>query len=307
MNLGLVPALISIIVLGAALLPLILGMSEISAWLTPFAEEWPAPWKGLVRGAVGFVVAVAAIASASAVFTALTLTIGDPFYERIWRAMEVELGDPPASDGGGFWSAVAEGLRLVVLGALIAVLVLLIGFVPLVGGILAAVTGVLLNGRMLARELTGRAFDARDLSPADRAALFSGSRARVLGFGAATQLCFLIPGGAVFVMPVAVAASTMLARDMLARTPLASTSPAGVADPAAPIASGTRRRHRRLRRLRPPRQLPRPRPRRPRRPARRLLPFRRLRAPREPRFGHPVPVLPDARGRHHLPHGEASR
>jgi len=222
MNLGLVPAGISIVILGAVLLPLVFGMTSISAWLTPFAEEWPAPWKGLLRGAVGFVIVAAAIALSTAVFSALTLTIGDPFYQRIWHAVEVDLGDPPPADGGGFWTALGEGLRLVVLGILTAVLVLLIGFIPLIGGILGGVLGVVLSGRLLARELTGRAFDARDLSPADRAALFSGSRARVLGFGVATQLCFLIPGGAVVMMPVAVAASTMLARDMMTRTPLAA-------------------------------------------------------------------------------------
>lgn len=226
MNLGLIPAVISVVVLAAVLLPLIFGMTSISAWLTPFAEEWPAPWKGLLRGAVGFVIVAAAIALSTAVFSALTLTIGDPFYQRIWHAVEVELGNPPPEDGGGFWTALGEGLRLVVLGILTALLVLLIGFIPLVGGILGGVLGVVLSGRLLARELTGRSFDARDLSPADRAALFAGSRARVLGFGVATQLCFLIPGGAVVVMPVAVAASTMLARDMMARTPLAALPPA---------------------------------------------------------------------------------
>ena len=226
MNLGLIQAVISILLLGALLLPLIFGMTSISAWLTPFAEEWPAPWKGLLRGAVGFVIVAAAIALSTAVFSALTLTIGDPFYQRIWHAVEVDLGNPPPEDGGGFWTALGEGLRLVVLGILTALLVLLIGFVPLVGGILGGVLGVVLSGRLLARELTGRSFDARNLSPADRAALFSGSRARVLGFGVATQLCFLIPGGAVVVMPVAVAASTMLARDMMTRTPLAALPPA---------------------------------------------------------------------------------
>lgn len=225
MNLGLIPAVISLAIIAAVLLPLVLGMNSISAWLTPFAEDWPAPWKGLLRAAVGFVIVAAAIALSTAVFSALTLTIGDPFYQRIWHAVEVDLGNPPPEDGGGFWTALGEGLRLVVLGILTALLVLLIGFIPLVGGILGGVLGVVLSGRLLARELTGRSFDARNLSPADRAALFSGSRARVLGFGVATQLCFLIPGGAVVVMPVAVAASTMLARDMMARTSLAAVPP----------------------------------------------------------------------------------
>lgn len=219
MTLGLVPAVITLVLLAALIVPLVIGLPSISSWITPFADGWSEPWRGLLRTAVGLVVVVAALALASAVFTALTLTIGDPFYQRIWRAVETDLGDPPPADGGSFWTTVSEGLRLILLGLLIAVLVLLIGLLPAVGGVLGAVSGVVLTGRLLARELTGRAFDARDLSPTDRATLFSASRARVLGFGVATQLCFLIPGGAVAVMPAAVAGSTMLARDMLARTP----------------------------------------------------------------------------------------
>lgn len=224
MALGLIPAVIALAILIAAILPLVLGMGSISAWATPFADGWSEPWRSLFRIVVGFAFVAAAIALASAVFTALTLTIGDPFYQRIWHAVETDLGDAPPADGGGFWTTVAEGLRLVVLGILIAIVVLLAGFVPLIGGVLGPVLGIVLSGRLLARELTGRAFDARDLSPADRATLFAGSRARVLGFGVATQLCFLIPGGAIAVMPAAVAGSTMLGRSMQARA-LRRTAP----------------------------------------------------------------------------------
>jgi len=225
MVLGLIPAVIAVLVLAAAIVPLVIGMPSVSAWLTPFADGWTEPWKGLLRTAVGFVVVAAALALASVVFSALTLTIGDPFYQRIWHAVEVDLGAAPPADGGSFWTTLGEGLRLVLLGILIAILVLLIGLIPAVGGFLGPIAGVVLTGRLLARELTGRAFDARDLSAADRAALFSGSRARVLGFGVATQLCFLIPGGAVAIMPVAVAGSTMLARDMLARPSTGAGTP----------------------------------------------------------------------------------
>lgn len=218
MVLGLIPAIVAVIVLAAAIVPLVIGMPSVSVWLTPFADGWIEPWRGLLRTAVGFVVVAAALALASVVFSALTLTIGDPFYQRIWHAVEVDLGEAPPADGGSFWTTLGEGLRLVMLGILIAILVLLIGLIPAVGGFLGPIAGVVLTGRLLARELTGRAFDSRDLSPADRAALFSGSRARVLGFGVVAQLCFLIPGGAVAIMPAAVAGSTMLARDMLART-----------------------------------------------------------------------------------------
>ena len=248
MALGLVPAIIALVLLAAAIIPLVLGMPSISTWITPFADGWIEPWRGLLRTAVGLVIVVAALALASAVFSALTLAIGEPFYQRIWQAVEADLGDPPPADGGSFWTTVGEALRLVVLGVLIAIFVLLIGLVPAIGGVLGAVTGVVLTGRLLARELTGRAFDARELSPADRATLFSGSRARVLGFGVATQLCFLVPGGAVAIMPAAVAGSTMLARDLLDRSgatgaasstpPVASTLGAAPLPPPPPLGAG---------------------------------------------------------------------
>lgn len=233
MALGLIPAVIAVIILAAALVPLIIALPSVSAWLTPFADGWVEPWRGLLRAAVGLVVVAAALALSSVVFSALALTIGDPFYQRIWHAVEVDLGGAPPADGGSFWTTIGEGLRLVMLGILIAIIVLLLGLVPAVGSFIGPVAGVLLTGRLLARELTGRAFDPRDLSPADRAALFSGSRARVLGFGVATQLCFLIPGGAVAIMPAAVAGSTMLAHDMLARTGI-TTPPATASPPSSP-------------------------------------------------------------------------
>lgn len=239
MALGLVPGIIAAIVLLAGLIPLALSLGPISDALTPFADGWIPEWRSVLRAAVGLVVFVAALALASAVFSALALAIGDPFYQRIWRAVEKDLGDAPPSDGGGFWMAVGEGVRLVLLGILIAVLVLLLGLIPLVGGVVGSVAGVVLSGRMLARELTGRAFDARELSPADRAALFRGSRARVLGFGVATQLCFLIPGGAVAVMPAAVAGATALARTMLQRTPLTQAPTGTTPPPPAPGATPT--------------------------------------------------------------------
>ncbi|MDR6866664.1 CysZ protein [Microbacterium resistens] len=218
MALGLVPALIAFALLAAALLPLVLSLGPVTDALTPFAEDWIDGWRVAVRIAVGAVVMIAALVLAASLFTALTLVIGDPFYQRIWRAVEEDLGDPPSGEGS-FWSTVGEGLRVLTLGVLVGVLVLLIGFIPVIGGPIAAVLGIVLPGRVLARELTGRAFDARDLDPAQRAALFRSGRSRTLGFGVATQLCFLVPLGAVLVMPAAVAGGTMLARDLRERTP----------------------------------------------------------------------------------------
>ncbi|HEY6800895.1 MAG TPA: hypothetical protein VI121_09645, partial [Agromyces sp.] len=56
---------------------------------------------------------------------------------------------------------------------------------------------------------------ARGIARSGRRALLRGHRAELLGFGIATQLCFMIPLGAIVTMPAAVAGSTLLARSAL--------------------------------------------------------------------------------------------
>lgn len=227
--LGLIPAVIAFVLLAGALVPFGLTLGSITDWITPFADSWVSPWRELLRFGLGAVMLVAALALAGAVFTALTLTIGDPFYQRIWRGIERSLGGPEPTGDTGVLTTIGEGIRLVVLGILVALLTLLIGFVPVVGGVLASIVGVILSGRLVARELTGRAFDARGLSTVSRSELLRSGRARVIGFGVATQLCFLIPLGAIVTMPAAVAGSTILARSLTERA--APSSPTALPPP----------------------------------------------------------------------------
>ncbi|WP_307858915.1 EI24 domain-containing protein [Microbacterium esteraromaticum] len=225
MALGLIPGLISLIVLAAALVPLLASLGVITDWATPFADGWTPFWRNALRVAFGIVITIAALVLAGMTFTALTLLIGDPFYQRIWRAVENDLGGDVPEGDGGFLVALGESIRLVVLGVLVALLALAIGFIPLIGAPAAAVTSVLLTGRILARELTGRALNARDMASFDRSQLFAANRGRLLGFGAATQLCFMVPLGAVFIMPTAVVGATLLARQVLDTPALRPTSP----------------------------------------------------------------------------------
>jgi CysZ protein len=215
MLLGLLPGLISLVLLAAVLIPLWLSLPRLTAGITPFADSWDPGWANAFRIAIGVVIAVGSIMLASVVFTALTLLIGDPFYQRIWRAVENDLGGEVPPGEGGLGVALRESIRLVLLGILVALLALVLGFIPLVGAPLAAVVGVLLTGRLLARELTGRALNARDIDSRTRSRMLASRRSRMLGFGAVTQLCFMVPLGAVIAMPTAVAGSTLLARDLL--------------------------------------------------------------------------------------------
>jgi CysZ protein len=228
MMLGLIPAAIVSILILAALVALGISLPGFTDWLTPFADEWDDPWPTVLRSAVGAIIFGASVVLAAVTFTAVTLAVGDPFYERIWRAVELELGGEVPEQGMGFWRSVRDSIVLIAAGFATAIGVALIGFVPLVGAVLAPVLGVLLSGRLLATELSSRAFEARDLDRRARRELFQGHRAQLLGFGVATQLCFMIPLGAIFTMPAAVAGSTLLARSVLdARraAPIAASAP----------------------------------------------------------------------------------
>jgi CysZ protein len=219
MLLGLVPAAVVSLLLAAGLVTLGFWITPLAEALTPFADGWAAPWPSVLRLAVGTAVFGAALLLSATTFTALTLLIGEPFYDRIWRAVEkAEAGDAPENDPG-FWSGVSDAVSLIARGILAALLAFLIGLIPLVGGVLGAVTGVLLSGWILADELSGRALTARGVGHRERRRMLRAHRARALGFGVATQLCFLIPLGAVLTMPAAVVGATRLAHGVLPVSP----------------------------------------------------------------------------------------
>jgi CysZ protein len=214
MALGLVPAAVVAVMLSTALVVLGVLLPELVDGVTPFADAWPALWSSVLHIAVGTAVFGVALVLSVVTFTALTLMVGEPFYDRIWRTVERDLGGVPEGSYG-FWRAVGDGASLIVRGILVAVLAGLLGLIPVIGGILGTVVGTLLTGWLLAAELSSRALTGRGIDRTARRALLRGSRARALGFGVATQLLFLIPLGPVLVMPAAVAGSTLLAQSLV--------------------------------------------------------------------------------------------
>jgi len=219
MLLGAVPAL----VVGAVFVGLIIAVGltadDIAVAVTPFAADWSDLSRSAVRLAAGLAVVALAVLLAVVTFTAVTLLVGDPFYERIWRRVEEREGDAPAEIERGVWAGIArsagDSLRLLVATAGVGILLFVGGFVPLLGQTLIPVVGALVGGWFLAVELTAYAFDARGRTLRDRRRLLATRRARTLGLGTATYLLFFVPLGAVAVMPAAVAAATLLSRDVL--------------------------------------------------------------------------------------------
>eukprot|EP01032_Pedospumella_encystans_P027923 gene27923-biopygen22874 len=219
MLLGMLPALLVFAVLATAFVVLLLRLPELVGWLTPFVDDASDLVRTLVRVGLALALVVGCLALAASTFVGVTLAVGDPFYARIWRETELMLGGEVPDAEVGAWRAVRDGLVLVLGSALAGLLVVVAGFLPLVGALLGAVLGLVVGGWLLARDLLGRPLEARGLDARGRADLARGQRGTVLGFGIAVQASFLVPLGAVLVMPAAVAGATMLARDLVATGP----------------------------------------------------------------------------------------
>jgi CysZ protein len=221
MLLGAIPALIVGALYTAALVLFILNLDRISTVVTPFAGGWIEPWRSGARIVAGAALTGGVVLLAVFSFVAVTLTVGDAFYERIWRAVERRRGGEPADLEEPFWRSairgIGGGLRLFALTAAVGILLFACGFIPVVGQIVVPVVGAIVGGWLLSVELTGYAFDARGFTLRQRRRALAGDRAAVLGFGVVTYLLFLVPFAAVIIMPAAVAGATLLGRDALDR------------------------------------------------------------------------------------------
>ncbi|GAA3536873.1 EI24 domain-containing protein [Nocardioides daeguensis] len=215
MLLGIVPAVIVAALVAALFVVLVLYVDDVVGWATPFADGWDETVRGLFRAALYVLVLAGAGMLAIVTYTGLTLAVGDPFYEKIWKEVELSLGGDVPDRGVGWVRGATDGLALVVLGLATAIGVFLIGLLPVVGTVVGAVLGLAVSGRLLAGELVSRPLEARGMDRAARAALMRRHRGAMLGFGVCVQACFLVPFGGILVMPAAVAGATYLAREAL--------------------------------------------------------------------------------------------
>jgi CysZ protein len=216
--LGLVPGVISFAVVLTALGFLLWFAGDIAAVLTWFADDWSEPVRQVFRGLVTFAVGVAGIILAVVTFTALTLTIGDPFYEAISKRVDDGFGGATESEAPWHrtlaWN-LADSLRLLLLSLCTSLALFVLGFIPGVGQTVVPVIGAFAGGWLLAVEISGVAFNRRGMRLRDRRRLLRANRALTLGFGVPVFVAFLVPFVAVLVMPGAVAGATLLTRRVL--------------------------------------------------------------------------------------------
>ena len=119
MLLGVVPALISGALFLAALATLVYFVDDLAALVTPFADDWSSTTRSLVRVIAGLAFLGLGGLLGVLTFTAVTLVIGDPFYEKISEQVEQRYGGTPGAVDVPFWSSLrrslADSVRLVAL------------------------------------------------------------------------------------------------------------------------------------------------------------------------------------------------
>ncbi|MFB7913260.1 EI24 domain-containing protein [Streptomyces sp. NPDC056061] len=217
---GLLPGLITLVLYAAALVGLGYGADDLVAWATPFADDWSSPWLGLFRTTLTVLFFGLGLFLAVITFTAVTLLVGQPFYESLSEEVDrTEGGEVPESGlplWRDLWISAVDSVRILVRVGLYSLLLFALGFVPVVGQTVVPAVGFCVTGYFLSEELTAVALQRRGMLLKDRLALLRGRRMLALGFGVPLGLVFLVPFVAVFLMPGAVAGATLLARDLVA-------------------------------------------------------------------------------------------
>ncbi|MFI6639887.1 EI24 domain-containing protein [Streptomyces sp. NPDC050504] len=217
-RLGLLPGLITFVLYAGALVGLAYGADDFVAWATPFADDWSSLWEGLLRKTLTVLVFLLGLFLAVVTFTAVTLLVGQPFYESLSEAVDREEGGDVPTSGlplwRDLWISARDSLRVVVRVALWGALLFGLGFVPVLGQTVVPVLGFCVSGFFLAEELTAVALQRRGVELRERLRLLKGRRLRTLGFGVPLALAFLVPFVAVFLMPGAVAGATLMAREI---------------------------------------------------------------------------------------------
>ncbi|BFV56231.1 EI24 domain-containing protein [Kitasatospora sp. CMC57] len=215
---GMIPALITLVGYAAALAALTVWSEDLIDWATPFADDWGSPWQGLLRGAVLVGLLGAGVGLSLVTFTAVTLLVGQPFYESLCEQVdETEGGAPPKPDVP-LWRELLVSARdsLSVLVRMLAfgIVLFLCGFIPVVGQTVVPVVALAFSGYFLAVELTAVGLQRRGVPQRERMRQLRARMGLALGFGMPLALLFLVPFVTVLAMPGAVAGATLLARDL---------------------------------------------------------------------------------------------
>ncbi|RMI35652.1 EI24 domain-containing protein [Nocardia stercoris] len=216
---GLLPGVIALVVYLVLLVLVVVYVGDVVDWATPFAAGWESGWRKLFRAGLEVLLFGAGVAVAALTFTATTLAIGQPFYERLSQQLERSLPGPVAPEVDApvlqeVWVSARDSARILVRAAGWNAAVFVVGFFPVAGQVLAPVLGAATTGYFLTEELASVTWQRHGVPLDRRLRLMRERRLLIWGFGTPLAVVFLLPVVAVFLMPGAVAGATLLAREL---------------------------------------------------------------------------------------------
>jgi CysZ protein len=227
---GMLPAVLTTIVLLGGMIALIANIDHLAALVTPFANGWPSGGRQFARLAAGVALVGAAVLLGLVGFTAVTLTVGGPFYEHIAERIEDDLGVSEGYVDLSWWrqllSGIRDGIAVLLRSLLFTVPLFLAGFLPVVGQSAVPVLVALETAWFMALEVVAVPFYRRGIGLRRRTAMLRRRRMLAVGLGLPAVLLCMIPLLAIVVMPAAFAGGVLVARDVLgvprrsARTPV---------------------------------------------------------------------------------------
>lgn len=234
MWLGLIPGAITALLLVGVFASIALWVDDWARGIAGGITHDPTP-NGLLVALIAVAIIGGGVLLAIYAFTAITLLIGQPFFEAISGAVAATNGMPFTAEEEPWWRStwrgIREGVGLLAFGLTVGVGGFLVGLIPVIGSAAAFSIAAAVGGGLLALELTAYPLSRVGIvTLRERRAVVRARRSLTLGFGVASYLLCLIPLGAVISMPALVAGGTLLAaRIMPARA--SDLEPLGEARP----------------------------------------------------------------------------
>jgi CysZ protein len=216
---GMLPAVLTTAILVGGMIALIANLGHVAALVTPFANDWSGGGRLFTRIAAGVALVGVAVLLGLVGFTAVTLFVGGPFYERIAERIEDELGITEGHVDLPWWkqllSGARDGIRVLLRSLMVTIPLFLAGFLPVVGQSVVPVLVVLVTAWFMALEVVAVPFYRRGIGLRNRTAMLRRRRALAVGLGLPAVLLCMIPLLAIVVMPAAFAGGVLVAQDVL--------------------------------------------------------------------------------------------
>jgi len=211
---GLIPGVITALLLASAFVAVAVWVDDWARGIAGAVTHDPTP-NSLLVGLTALAIIGGGALLGIYTFTALTLLIGQPFFETIANRVAPGAGlEYSAADEPWWrstWRGIGEGIRLLALGVGFAFVMFLVGLVPVVGVPVAFCGSALFGGSLLSLELTAYPLARAGLPTLrERRLALRARRPLAMGFGVTAYLLCLIPLGAVIAMPALVAGGTLL-------------------------------------------------------------------------------------------------